>query len=93
MTPGECSRLCQQLVIDPSSHTFASVAGWSHPTSYEALALADLFDLLAAANGGDMRYPRAWATPKGMGEGRMGRTTVSPERAREILARVGPKDG
>lgn len=88
MTAGECIRLCGQLVSDPTSHTFAATAGWPHPTSYEALALADLFDLLAAVHGADVRYPRPWATAT---PNRMGHTTLSPDAARAALDRIGAR--
>ncbi len=45
MTWGEAARIIGILTADPSSALAASVAGWAHPISREALALYDLFDL------------------------------------------------
>jgi hypothetical protein len=45
MTWGEAARIIGILTADPSSALAASVAGWAHPISREALALYDIFDL------------------------------------------------
>ena len=45
MSWGEAWRLFHILVRDPSSQVAAALGEWDHPTSYEALILADLYDL------------------------------------------------
>lgn len=42
---GEAWSLTTQLLSDPTSHLFASVAEWAHPASLEFKVLADLYDL------------------------------------------------
>lgn len=64
MTWSEATRLSGLLLADPSSWVCASVAGWQHPLSREAITLADLFDLTYAANtsrkSNRKPYPRPW---------------------------------
>jgi hypothetical protein len=50
MPLGEAWRLTQQLQLDPTSAIGAAIAGWSYPISFEALVLADLFDLEHTVN-------------------------------------------
>lgn len=82
--------LTKQLLGDPSSRAFVAVAGWPHPWSREAFLLADLYDLLAAANT-DRRfrrqldpYPRPTGQPRKNG-GRLGRATRSQQEVRALL--------
>lgn len=63
--------LLGQLLSDPTSHTFAAVAGWRYPWSHEAKVLADLYDLTQAANTEKKKrsrikpYPRPWKHRRG----------------------------
>lgn len=87
MTYGEAWRLTEQLLLEPSSHVAAAIAEWPRPISYEAITLADLFDLLMAVNKDPKKtaapYPRPWdEKPKGMG------TAMSPEQYRALRAEV-----
>lgn len=68
MTWGEALRLTERLLHDPSAHVAASVAGWDHPVSWDALVAMDTYDLehqIAWAQGGKKGsrpkpYPRPW---------------------------------
>lgn len=44
MTVTEAGRLATALTNDPSSHTYAALAGWAYPVTREWLLLADWFD-------------------------------------------------
>src|SRR5690606_34330058 len=59
---GQAIRLLTILKADPSSATAAALAGWSHPISREALALADLIDVQGSSKAGKKWkvYPRPW---------------------------------
>ena len=46
----EAHHLTSALLSDPASQLAAAAAGWDHPWSYEAMILADLYDLHLAAN-------------------------------------------
>ena len=46
----EAHYLASVLLSDPTSQLAAAAAGWDHPWSYEAMVLADLYDLFLAAN-------------------------------------------
>lgn len=56
--------LSRALMADPTSQTYAALAGWPWPMSREAQILADQFDLTAAINAGKGKtpkpYPRPW---------------------------------
>jgi hypothetical protein len=58
----EAVALVAALLNDPRSRLHAAVAGWSHPTSWEAITLADVFDLQLRSkleNKSDFKpYPR-----------------------------------
>jgi hypothetical protein len=58
----EAVALVAALMNDPRSRLHASVAGWSRPTSWEAITLADIFDLQLRSkleNKSDFKpYPR-----------------------------------
>lgn len=60
MSWGEAHRLYQQLAADPSSHTFAAIAGWDHPISREWAVLVSLHDHYLRAN---FKDPHAWPRP------------------------------
>lgn len=60
MTWGEAVRLFHELVRDPSSRTFAAVAGWDHPITREWAVLVSLHDHYTRAN---FRDPKPWPTP------------------------------
>lgn len=47
---GEAASLARTLRADPSSAIAASIEGWTHPVSREALILMDQFDLNHAIN-------------------------------------------
>lgn len=46
MSITEAARQVAWLAKDPSTALAASVAGWEHPISREAVVLADIFDLV-----------------------------------------------
>lgn len=93
MSWGEAVRLTQRLAVDPSSHVGASLAGWDHPVSHDALTMMNLFDLthqIAWAQGGrkgskPKPYPRPWPdrTKK------VAKPTVSQERVLAALRMAG----
>lgn len=64
MSYAEAYRLTLVLAADPSSQIGATLAGWDHPTSREALILMDAYDLSARVAAGGRRktkpYPRPW---------------------------------
>jgi hypothetical protein len=72
MTWGEAGRLTQELAGEPSSRVCAAIGGWDHPTTWEALAVLNLFDLthqIAWAQGGGKGqrpkpHSRPWPTTK-----------------------------
>lgn len=93
MSLREAWLLTQELCKDPSSHVGAAVARMKHPWSYEAAALADVYDLLMAANTDKKArsktkpYPRPFSL-RAEGE-RSGRPNVSQEVVKRTLARRG----
>jgi hypothetical protein len=77
--------LVNQLLADPRSRLQARLAGWSHPTSFTAMAVCNLSDITIATH-----------TPKGVAPGTVPRPwdgvkPVKPLRAdaRAILAARG----
>lgn len=83
--------LTQELLHDPTSRVAAAVAEWTHPISHEAMALLDLYDLLAIVNSGKKKpkpYPRPWDPKPVKHGGTNGRTQ---EEVRAILAARGPQ--
>jgi hypothetical protein len=64
----------RSLMADPTSWLQAALAGWAHPTSWEALASYDLFDLWADASS---KHPRPWDKAK--------RSRLTAGEARAIL--------
>lgn len=89
MSFGEAWRLTNELLLEPSSHVAAAVADWPRPISYEAMTLADLYDLLMAVNKDPKKpavpYPRPWdVAPKAIGAG----TSMTPEQYRALRAEV-----
>lgn len=89
MTWSEATRLSGLLLADPSSWVCASVAGWDHPISREAIVLADMWDLTAKVHSQrrskQATYPRPWS---GRGQGRRHGSTGGRTRD-EILAILG----
>ena len=90
MTFGEACRLVAELAQEPDSHTAAALGGWSHPWSWEAAAVADLWDLTAGihtAKGAHPTMPRPWpTTTSGTRKGNAGGRT--PDEIRAELARM-----
>jgi hypothetical protein len=85
---GEAWRLMQVIVLDPSSMTAASVAGWAHPAARLDQALADLYDLthrIAAGKRSIKAYPRPWDRKTV----RFGGTPLPQDKVREILRERG----
>lgn len=74
ITLTEAARITHELTSEPTSHTYAAVAGWSHPWSPEARLLADLFDAYGLGRFKKPKpYPRPWdaqPTRKGRTGGR-----------------------
>lgn len=61
MTLSEAARQVRALALDPSTHTFAAVNGWSYPVGRDALALLDLFDAYAMVHFKKPKpLPRPW---------------------------------
>lgn len=79
---GEALRLTQTLAADPTSQISTALAGWDYPTSREAMALMDAYDLshmVAWSNAGGKGakpkpYPRPWRTAEVEGVRRLGNT-------------------
>ena len=94
MSWGEAWRITMLLIRDPSSHVCAAVGKWRHPWTWEAMVLADLFDLtheVAWRDGGrkgskPKPYPRPWATDTTR---RTLKPSVSQERVLEALRDAG----
>jgi hypothetical protein len=93
--------LAQQLIIDPSSHVFAAVAGMPHPWTREAFILADLVDTIQYTNVARKDrskvkpYPRPVQHPD-RNTTRSTKPTLSQHRIRAALAMRGhgrPSDG
>ena len=87
LTISEAARLATLLLGDSSSMTGAAASGWSRPATSEALALADVFDLLARAN--SKSKPRPYPRPWDQSPTRMGRVTRPQREIREALAARG----
>lgn len=88
MSWGEAYRLASQISLDTTSHVAASMGGWDHPISREALVLMDLFDLQHASKAGKRRpkpYPRPWPD-RGK---RQAKPTISQARVLEALREAG----
>lgn len=83
MTWGETVRLVQHLAGDPSSALCAALNEWDYPLSREAIVLADLFDLQHLSKA--KRKPPTYTRPWHEGRRRFGRTSLTPERLRQIL--------
>jgi hypothetical protein len=84
----ETRHLVSALVCDPSSHTAAALAGWSHPWPIEAWLLADLFDLTLQANT-TKRNPKRYPRPNDEQPKTFGRATRSQRDIRAALASRG----
>lgn len=73
MSWGEAVRLTQVLSQDPTSQIAAALSEWGHVTSWEALALYDLYDLtheigwkqLGGKGQRPKPYPRPWVVSDG----------------------------
>lgn len=91
MSWGEACRLVGELAAEPSSHTAAALGGWSHPWSWEATAVADLWELTAGlhtAKGKESPdYPRPWPKPH-TGRRRGNAAGRTPEQMRDLLDRL-----
>lgn len=88
----EAIRLAGILRADPSSMLAASMEGWTHPVSREALILMDQFDLDMAVNSGKKTpQPHPGRPWKQKGEARKFGNTAGRSRAEvvEILNRHG----
>lgn len=84
----EAFRLMLILAKDPSSQVAAAISGWEFPATREALTLADLYDAYGTATfKKHKRYPRPWAD---VDKTRLGKTRLSPDKVRELLAARGP---
>lgn len=86
---GEAWRLTHVLLSDPSSHAAAAVAGWDFPVSREWLVLADVADILTAANSRKGRKPKPYPRPKPDRTKSRPRPTVTPEVAIAALRAAG----
>ncbi|MBF4578962.1 hypothetical protein [Frigoribacterium sp. VKM Ac-2530] len=82
-------RLLRVATRETTSHLFAARAGWDYPLSREGIQQADLFDainhLIKVTAGSKQRlkpYPRPWPD---INKNRLGKTSLSPADAREVL--------
>lgn len=88
MSWAESWRLFLILRDDPSSQVGTAVAGYDYPFTRSAAIAADTFDLLVAANRDPKKpqpkpYPRPWPDE---GTKRVGKTNLTPDEARHVLA-------
>lgn len=60
MSWGEACRLLERLMLDPSAHITAAVAGWDYPLSRESIALAGIYNATAKAH---FKDPSLWPVP------------------------------
>lgn len=80
-------RLLRVATREPSSWLYAVMHGWDYPVTRDWILAADQFDAFAASNWtkGSPRpkpYPRPW---KDQNTSRLGKTTLTPAEAREVL--------
>jgi hypothetical protein len=78
-------RLLRVATRDTGSVLFAATHGWDFPASREWIQQADFIDAFYAANSGGRKpkpYPRPW---KDNNTSRLGKTTLTPAEAREVL--------
>lgn len=87
---GRAAGLMGILRSDPSSAIAATLEGWDHPISREALVLMDLFDLdHMVAVGGKKVEPHSGRPWKQENAKRRGRVRgMTPEQTRETLRRA-----
>jgi hypothetical protein len=81
---GEACRLFAVLCQDPSSQTFAAVAGWAHPVSWEWIALKQVHDRFVDAHA---KRPRHLPAPWDERPTTYGHTTMTREQVIEALRR------
>lgn len=92
MSLQEAARLAKTLLADPSSATAASLQGWSHPISREALVLMDLFDLDHQVAAGKKVKPHTGRPEKSANVERKGDVSGrTNEEVRDILRQA--RDG
>lgn len=78
-------RLLRVATREPSSVLFAAQHDWDYPVSREWMQTADLLDAFLQVNSGRRKpkpYPRPW---KDNNTSRLGKTTLTPSEAREVL--------
>lgn len=65
----ELVHLAYMLLRDPRSSFYAEAAGWSRPSSYEWMAVADLIDVTMQANSKNKPkpYKRPWDKARRVG--------------------------
>lgn len=90
MSYAEAIRLLLLVARDPTSQLAASLNGWNHPWSHEAMVLADLFDLthMAAGVKRPKPYPRPWPDKRETRQLKPAAGT-SQQTVHEVLARAG----
>lgn len=71
--------LVNALMVDPTSHLAAAVAGWKYPMSREALIAADQFDLTVAVNTDKKRRGKSKHYPRPFERNTTGRRSKAPE--------------
>lgn len=82
MSWGEAIRLMEVVSADPTSALAASLNGWKHPASREALVLMDLFDAFTKAN---FKRPKPYPRPWDAGPRKFGRTKLPRDEVVAIL--------
>jgi len=79
------------LLRDPSSWTQAAKNRWTYPVSREWIVGAHTYDLLARVN--SKNKPKAYPNPFPDKETvRVGKTNLSNEEVKKILARMNPQE-
>lgn len=88
----EAVLLVSVLLRNTDSWVQAAYSGWSYPIDRQYLAQAHTYDLLARVNSKKGARPKPYPTPFPQNDkSKMGKTSMSSRRAKELLARMNPK--
>jgi hypothetical protein len=87
----EATHLAAALLKDPTSWAQAAHNNWTHPVSFEWIALAHTYDLHTAVN--SKRKPKPYPTPWADKDSRkLGSKNQSREHVLKMLKRTDPKE-
>jgi hypothetical protein len=81
--------LVQMLRLDPTSRMYASIAGWNHPVTREAMVLMDLYDLQHASK--SKRRPKPYPRPWPLASKKLGGKKTVRRSVTDVLAILRPK--